>query len=150
MLPAAEHDAVDDKRRRGRRRRLPVARLICLALAAISFMCAAWWWSASPPEAAERPRYDCNIIPGGGLDASGAPTAWVAARLDTALRHDTETDMYLVLSRGTTHKPAPTDGHGFAIDEAAASARYLVEHGVAPSRVLLESWVLRYERSNSK
>ena len=47
-----------------------------------------------------------------------------------------------MLSRGTTHKPPPLDTAGFPIDESMASARYLVERGVAPARVLLESWSL--------
>lgn len=91
-----------------------------------------------PPPA----RYDVVIVPGGGLDAEREAAAWVKARLDAALLHDAHTDYYLVLSRGTTHKPPPLDGGGFPIDESAASAQYLVSHGVDASRVLLESWSL--------
>ena len=86
-------------------------------------------------------RYDAVIIPGGGL-SEGKPLAWVAARLDAALLHAEETQYFLVLSRGTTHKPPPLDANGFPVDESAASARYLIERGIAPSRVLLESWSL--------
>ena len=68
---------------------------------------------------------DAVIVPGGGLDERGEPWPWVKARLDAALRHDATTRQYLVLSRGTTHKPAPTDADGFAVDESVASARYL-------------------------
>ena len=93
--------------------------------------------SPPPPQAS----YDVIIIPGGGL-AAREPAAWVRARLDAALRHDSNTDFYLVLSRGTTHKPPPLDDGGFPIDEATASARYLVEHGVDARRVLLEAWSL--------
>ena len=94
------------------------------------------------PSPSTPPRYDCIIIPGGGLDGSRAPAAWVRARLDAALAHDEAADYYLVLSRGTTHKPPPLDEDGFPVDEAAASAAYLVARGVAASRVLLESWSL--------
>ena len=87
-------------------------------------------------------RFDAVVIPGGGLNEVHEPAAWVTARLDAALRHDSETDAYLVLSRGTTHKPPPLDADGFPVDESAASARYLVRHGVSPRRVLLESWSL--------
>lgn len=88
-------------------------------------------------------RYDCVIVPGGGLDAaSREPAAWVAARLDAALMHDANTDYYLVLSRGTTHKPPPLAAGRYPVDESFASARYLVARGVAPSRILLESWSL--------
>ena len=98
--------------------------------------------STPPSSPSTPPRYDCIIIPGGGLDGSRAPAAWVRARLDAALAHDEATDFYLVLSRGTTHKPPPLDEDGFPVDEAAASAAYLVARGVAASRVLLESWSL--------
>jgi len=87
------------------------------------------------------PRFDAIVIPGGGL-FEDKPLAWVTARLDAALLHAEETRYFLVLSRGTTHKPPPLDARGFPVDESAASARYLVEHGIAPSRVLLESWSL--------
>ena len=88
------------------------------------------------------PRFDCIIIPGGGLDDQHEPAAWVRARLDAALAHAAQTDYFLVLSRGTTHKPPPLDGDGFPVDEAAASASYLVARGVEAHRVLLESWSL--------
>ena len=94
-------------------------------------------WVAPGPDVSHR--LDAIIVPGGGLDAGGAPAPWVAARLDAALAHG-DTEFYLVLSRGTTHKSAPIDTDGVAIDEAAASARYLIDRGVAPSQILLESW----------
>jgi uncharacterized SAM-binding protein YcdF (DUF218 family) len=87
-------------------------------------------------------RYDAVVVPGGGLDADGKPAPWVAARLDAALKHDADTAFYLVLSRGTTHKPPPLDAEGYPVDEAAASAVYLQERGIAAERVLLESWSL--------
>ena len=62
------------------------------------------------------------------------------ARLDAALRHDATTRQYLVLSRGTTHKPAPTDADGFAVDESVASARYLIARGVDPRRIVQDTW----------
>ena len=86
-------------------------------------------------------KYDAIIIPGGGL-SEGRPLAWVTARLDAALLHAKDTRYFLVLSRGTTHKQPPLDANGFPVDESAASARYLIERGITPSRVLLESWSL--------
>ena len=94
------------------------------------------------PQLLDQGKLDAVIVPGGGLLDDGTPYPWVAARLDAALQHKADTHHFLVLSRGTTHKPPPLDGAGFPVDEAAASARYLVSHGVAPSRVLLESWSL--------
>mmetsp|Transcript_2574 Transcript_2574/g.4393 ORF Transcript_2574/g.4393 Transcript_2574/m.4393 type:complete len:258 (+) Transcript_2574:192-965(+) len=86
--------------------------------------------------------FDAVIIPGGGLDTVGQPLPWVQARLDAALRYDLNAGFFLVLSRGTTHKPPPLDHDGFAIDEASSSAQYLVDHGVQPSRIVLERWSL--------
>ena len=63
-----------------------------------------------------------------------------AYRLDAALLHDAETEAYIVLSRGTTHKPPPRNARGFPVDESVASAQYLVEHGVEPSRILQDTW----------
>lgn len=120
-----------------RLRRTPHAAL-CLLCAAFLSLSPIGWWALSPSPV----RYDALIVPGGGLDDEGRPLAWVERRLDAALHHDQEAALYLVLSRGTTHRPAPRDRVGFEIDEAAASAKYLMDRGVAPSRILLESWSL--------
>ena len=134
-------DDDEHKGRRGRRpgsARRPLVLLACLGVVAALAGLIWWWIEREPPTIS---RFDCVIIPGGGLSETHEPAAWVAARLDAALLHDSTTDFYLVLSRGTTHKPPPLEA-GFPVDEAAASARYLVARGVAPSRVLLESWSL--------
>ena len=92
--------------------------------------------AANAPEAP----LDAVIVPGGGLDERGEPWPWVKARLDAALRHDSDdAAQYLVLSRGTTHKPAPTDADGFAVDESVASARYLIARGVDPRRIVQDA-----------
>ena len=52
-------------------------------------------------------KWDAIIVPGGGLEEDGRPYDFVRARLDAALLHDAETEAYIVLSRGTTHKPPP-------------------------------------------
>jgi len=92
--------------------------------------------------AADQRKYplDAVVVPGGGLDERGEPWPWVKARLDAALLHDAATQQYLVLSRGTTHKPAPTDADGFAVDESVASARYLIARGVDPRRIVQDTW----------
>ena len=85
-------------------------------------------------------KWDAIIVPGGGLEEDGQPYEFVRARLDAALLHDAETEAYIVLSRGTTHKPPPRNARGFPVDESVASAQYLVEHGVEPSRILQDTW----------
>jgi hypothetical protein len=86
--------------------------------------------------------YDCIVIPGGGIDANGSPSAWVIARLDRALEMATSTTYFLVLSRGTTHRPPVLDKHSFPIDEASASAAYLIEHNIPSNKILIENWSL--------
>ena len=58
-------------------------------------------------------KWDAIIVPGGGLEEDGRPYDFVRARLDAALLHDAETEAYIVLSRGTTHKPPPRNARGF-------------------------------------
>ncbi|KAI0565377.1 hypothetical protein FGB62_19g261 [Gracilaria domingensis] len=87
-------------------------------------------------------KYDAIIIPGGGLEAQTAlPQPWVRARLDAALELHHQTKYFIVLSRGTTHKPPPRDTQGYSIDEAAASAKYLLDNGVRDAeRILMDRW----------
>ncbi|CEM02523.1 unnamed protein product [Vitrella brassicaformis CCMP3155] len=90
----------------------------------------------------EPPMYDAVIIPGGGVDQQGVPHPWVVERLKRALTLDKQTKYYILLSRGTTHKAPPLDSEGVPIDEAAAGAKYLAEHGVSTDRILMERWSL--------
>lgn len=88
--------------------------------------------------------FDAVIIPGGGLEPETAlPQTWVRARLDAALKLSSHTKYFVALSRGTTHRPPPLDAGGFPILESAASAKYLLDHGVNnPERILLDGWSL--------
>lgn len=86
--------------------------------------------------------YDCVVIPGGGLDSNGCPSPWVIARLDRALEMASLTNYFLVLSRGTTHRPPVLDKNAFPIDEASASAAYLIKHRIPSNRILVENWSL--------
>ncbi|CAF2330268.1 unnamed protein product [Rotaria sp. Silwood2] len=86
--------------------------------------------------------YDCIVIPGGGVDSNGSPSAWVCARLDRALEMASLTSYFLVLSRGTTHHPPILDKNLFPIDEASASAAYLIEHDIPSNKILIENWSL--------
>ena len=85
--------------------------------------------------------YEATIVPGGGLDKEGRPAPWVLSRLDAALNH-ADGAMFLPLSSGTTHKPPLIDSFGFPIHESVASARYLIEQGIPPARILLDTWSL--------
>lgn len=89
-------------------------------------------------------KFDAVVIPGGGIDENtGLPQPWVCARLDAALKLRDQAKYFIVLSRGTTHKPPPKDRAGFCIDEAAASAKYLLDNGIdSVERILMDRWSL--------
>lgn len=99
--------------------------------------------ASSSEVAAQTPKnYDAIVIPGGGVDPeTGDVRPWVAARFDVALRLHSETSYYIPLSRGTTHRPPPSDSRGFPIDESSAGAAYLLRNGLSdPTRILLDNW----------
>ena len=88
-------------------------------------------------------RYDAAIIPCGGVTTDGAPLPWVVTRLDAALNHENESGYFLVLGRGTTHQAPPVDTQtNFPIDEAKASADYLMSKGIESKRIFMETWSL--------
>ncbi|KAL1499530.1 hypothetical protein AB1Y20_011732 [Prymnesium parvum] len=122
---------------RGRRRRLAIT----AALATLTACVTLHWLAGALPDPHPPTRYDAVVVPGGGMDGI-RPLPWVAARLDAALHHEAHARYFVVLSRGTTHKPPPRDAEGFPVDEAAASAAYLLERGVPAPRLLLEAWSL--------
>lgn len=83
-------------------------------------------------------QFDAILIPGGGVRAGGKLPPWVRNRLDRVLeRHRGE--YLMALSAGTPHRPPPLDGDGFPIFESTAAARYLLEQGVSPDRILTET-----------
>lgn len=86
--------------------------------------------------------YDCIVIPGGGIDSNGNPSPWVIARLDRAIKMASSTSYFLVLSRGTTHHPPVLDKYSYAIDEASASAAYLIKNNIPSNKILIENWSL--------
>lgn len=83
--------------------------------------------------------YDAVLIPGGGLDAVGEPAPWVLPRLDAAVAQAGNA-LLVALSAGTPYKPPPLDERGHPIFESVASARYLIRRGIAPERILIDSW----------
>ena len=105
---------------------------------------------------AAAPRLTYIVVPGGGTDGAGRPLAHVGARLDRAaeLYYElrglaearpgaAERVALLCLSQGTTHKPGVVGADGYAITEAAASVRYLVERKHVPPMAVQEeafSW----------
>lgn len=85
--------------------------------------------------------YDAVVVLGGGLDPETAqPHPWVKSRLERALT--IQTNYYIALSRGTTHRPPPLDARGHPITESCASAAYLMQRGVPAQKILLDGWSL--------
>lgn len=88
-------------------------------------------------------QYDAVIIPGGGLEAgTDLPNPWVRARLDAAIKLASDTRYFIVLSKGTTHRPPPSDSRGFPVTEAGASAKYILANSdgeIDPERILVEN-----------
>eukprot|EP00871_Galdieria_phlegrea_P000198 jgi/Galph1/1179/GphlegSOOS_G5927.1 len=87
--------------------------------------------------------WDAVVIPGGGLDANGNPHHWVQERLKKAVSLSNSTRYFIALSKGTPHKSPILDEFGFPMEEATASARFLVEKGnISPERILKDCWSL--------
>ena len=82
--------------------------------------------------------YDAILVPGGGVREEGELPLWTKRRLDRAIekRHGA---YVLALSAGTTHRPPPLDADGYPIFESVAAANYLIERGVDPDKVLVET-----------
>lgn len=90
------------------------------------------------------------VVPGGGLNLDGQPTAWVRERLQKAAsihaaRRDAGEMCHIVtLSGGTPHKPMPVDPKsGYQVFEAEASAQHLIRALNVPAEdIFEESWSL--------
>jgi uncharacterized SAM-binding protein YcdF (DUF218 family) len=81
---------------------------------------------------------DAILIPGGGVREGGALPSWVERRLDRAVQLDA--GQYIItLSAATTHRPPPLDKNSFPIFESVAAAKYLIDAGVQPERILTET-----------
>ena len=81
--------------------------------------------------------HDLVIVPGGGLTPGREVYPWVRARLDRAVEVS-EGAPILCLSAASAHKPFPLDDSGKPVFEACAAAKYLVDRGVEPRRILME------------
>ena len=94
---------------------------------------------ADPPLAGG---YHAILIPAGGQTADGPPPH-VLARLERAVHlYEMSPDPkpYVITTAwGTPHKPCPHDASGFERLESQDNAKYLLSHGVDPSRILEES-----------
>lgn len=82
--------------------------------------------------------YDAIVIPGGGLQPDGKLNPWVVARLERALALYNG-EYIIAASAGTVHRPPPLSEEGFPLFESVVAARYLVERGLDPTKILTET-----------
>lgn len=83
-------------------------------------------------------RFDCVVIPGGGLLEDGSLPEWTQARLEKALAIQQKTEWIITLSGGTVHKPPPINREGYPIYESFKAAEFLMAAGINPRRILTE------------
>ena len=82
---------------------------------------------------------DAMLVPGGGVRVGGKLPLWTQRRLDQVIENQSQATYIILLSAGTTHKPPPLDANGYPIFESVAAANYLVEQGINPSKILVET-----------
>lgn len=83
-------------------------------------------------------KFDCIVIPGGGLLEDGSLPEWTRARLEKALAIQQKTEWIITLSGGTVHKPPPISQEGYPIFESRKAAEFLISSGLDPNRILTE------------
>ena len=75
--------------------------------------------------------YDAIFILGGSYVDENTLPEWVQSRLNAAIYNEKSAKLFVVLSRGTPHKPPPITSHGFPVDESSIMANYLIDRGVS-------------------
>jgi hypothetical protein len=82
--------------------------------------------------------YDAILVPGGGVRQGGELPIWVKRRFDKVL--EIYNNEYIItLSAGTLLKPPPLDNRGFPVFESVAGAKYLINNGIPPKHILVET-----------
>ena len=84
--------------------------------------------------------YDAIFILGGSYIDENTLPEWVQSRLNAAIYNEQSAKLFVVLSRGTPHKPPPITSYGFPVDESSIMANYLIDRGIPKCKVIKESW----------
>ena len=82
---------------------------------------------------------DCIFVTGGGLLLDGSLSPWTQARVDRVLEIQEQAQWIACLSAGTVHKPPPVNDAGYPIYESKVTAKYLIDNGLNPDKILTES-----------
>lgn len=85
-------------------------------------------------------KYEAIIVLGGSFIDEFSLPVWVENRLNAAIQQDKSTDHYILLSRGSPHKPPVIGESGHAIDECQIMANYMIERNVNPQKIMTDSW----------
>ena len=91
-------------------------------------------------EQKDKIKYNAIIVLGGSFIDENTLPEWVEKRLDNAIERDDICDHFILLSRGSPHKPPVLCNDGHAIDECQIMANYMIERNVNPQKILLDSW----------
>ncbi len=83
-------------------------------------------------------KFDCILIPGGGLLNDGSLPPWTIARLEHTLIYKDQCRWFILLSGGTVHKPPPINANGFPLFESLELAKLLINAGINSKRILTE------------
>jgi uncharacterized SAM-binding protein YcdF (DUF218 family) len=101
-----------------------------------------YYHTTTATSAQTKTKYDAIIVLGGGLDQDGTPHPFVQERIRTAARYSSDTQYYILSSRGTPHKAPPRDGNNYPLDESVVGARAL--RSLLPNQsgntLLLDTW----------
>lgn len=84
--------------------------------------------------------YDAIFILGGSYIDKNTLPSWVESRLNTAIYMEDKTNLFIVLSRGTTHKAPDRDEYGYPVDESSIMANYLIDRHIPKSKIIKETW----------
>lgn len=84
--------------------------------------------------------YDAIIVLGGSFIDKNTLPEWAEKRLNVAIKHKSSCKYFILLSRGSPHKPSPLCDLGHAIDECQIMANYMIERNICPSKIFIESW----------
>jgi len=84
--------------------------------------------------------YDAVLILGGSYIDQNTLPSWVQSRLNAAIYQEGKTELFIVLSRGTPHKPPVMDEDDFAVDECTIMANYLIDRGISNTKILKDAW----------
>lgn len=84
--------------------------------------------------------YDAIVVLGGSVIDENTLPVWVINRLNYAIDQQNNCKWIILASRCTPHKPQTINKDGFVVDESQIMANYMMNNGIKPSKLLMESW----------